>query len=137
MIREATEADIPWILALGKRFADESGVTEKIGWDDDSAETLIENLIASEDGILLRGDKGMIGGVVYGHPYAGTRIFQELFWRSEGFEGVRLLDAAERAAKAKGAERAVMIAIDGMPATDGLYARRGYEPAERLFIKRL
>jgi hypothetical protein len=135
MIRPCTEADIPFVMELGRKFADEAGVTDALGWDDDAVEALLRSMIA--DHILLRGDRSMIGGVVYPHPFSGRKVFQELFWRSEGREGLKLLAAAETVAKAMGAARCLMLDIASMGDLSGLYARRGYRPAERTFIKEL
>ncbi len=138
MIREAAAADIPAIMAMGKRFADEAGVTQAVGWDDASVEAMLGAMIEGEH-ILLVGDRGMIGGLVFGHPFSGVKVFQELFWRNEGppTQGVRLLDAAEKLARERGCERSMMIEIATMPGAERIYRRRGYEPAERNFIKEL
>lgn len=136
MIRSATEADIPFVMDLGRRFADDAGVTEAVGWDDDSVEALLRVMIA--DHILLRGERSIIGGLVFPHPFSGKIVFQELFWRSEGVgEGVKLLAEAERLAKARGASRSLMLAVETMPGAERIYERRGYAPAERTFIKEI
>lgn len=136
MIRRCTEADIPFVMEMGKRFADDAGVTELVGWDDASVEALLRLMIA--DHILLRGEKSMIGGLVFAHPFNNARvIFQEMFWRSEGREGLALLTEAERLAKEMGASRSYMLAIDTMPRAETIYRRRGYVPAERAFIKEI
>lgn len=138
MIRPATADDIPRLMEMGRRFADEAGVTEKIGWDDESVESLLRALIDNENGVLLVGDKGMIGGVVYGHPFNNkVKVFQEFFWRSEGFEGLKLLQRAEQAAKEKGAARSYIGAMPDMPDLNRLMARKGYAPAETAFIKEI
>ena len=61
MIRPATVSDIPQIMALGKEFADEAGVTARVGWDDAHVEALLQNMIESDEGILLVSEDGMIG----------------------------------------------------------------------------
>ncbi len=138
MIREAVKSDIPTIMAMGRRFADEAGATQAVGWDDASVEAMLGAMIDGEH-ILLVGDRGMIGGLVFGHPFSGRKVFQELFWRNEGppMQGVRLLEMAERLAKERGCERSMMIEIASMPGAERIYRRRGYEPAERNFIKEL
>ncbi len=138
MIREAVEADIPAIMEMGRRFADDAGVTDAVGWDDASVEGLLVAMIEGEH-ILLVGDRGMIGGLVFPHPFSGRKVFQELFWRNEGppLQGARLLDAAERLAKARGCERSMMIEIETFPGAARIYQRRGYRPAERNYIKEL
>lgn len=135
MIRACTEADIPFVMEMGRKFADEAGVTDAVGWDDDCVEVLLRTLIAEH--ILLRGDRSIIGGIVFAHPFSGRKVFQELFWRSEGFEGIKLLAAAEKQAADMGATRSLMLDIASMGDLAGLYERRGYHLAERTFIKEI
>ena len=136
MIRPCTVSDIPFVMKLGKRFADDAGVTEQVGWNDDSVRDLLNVLIA--DHILLRGDQSILGGMVFKHPFSGELVFQELFWRSEaGREGLKLLDAAERIAAAMGARLMMMLGVDTMPGSRKIYERRGYRPAEFSYTKRI
>jgi hypothetical protein len=138
MIRAATFDDIPALLDMGKRFADDAGVTARIGWDDDSVADMLEALIESDDGIVLVSDKGMIGGFVSAHPFnRAVRMFTELFWRAEDGNGLALLAEAERIAADRGATRSAMVAMDGMDRTRKLYARLGYAPCEAQFMKEL
>jgi GNAT superfamily N-acetyltransferase len=136
MIRPATLGDIPALLEMGKAFADEAGVTARVGWDDDSVAEMLEGLILSDDGIVLVSERGMIGGYVAAHPFnRNARLFAELFWRSEDGQGLALLKAAEAQAEARGATKSVMVAMDGMERTQRLYGRLGYAPCEMQFIK--
>ena len=41
MIRPATLKDIPRILEMGRKFADEAGVTARGGWDDESVAEML------------------------------------------------------------------------------------------------
>lgn len=138
MIREADESDIPAIMEMGRRFADDAGVAQAVGWDDDCVEAMLRTMIEGEH-ILLVGERGMIGGLVFGHPFSGKKVFQELFWRNEGpaRQGVRLLEMAERMAAERGCERSMMIEIGTFPGAARIYERRGYAPAERNYIKEL
>lgn len=138
MIREATAEDIPAVMEMGKAFAEEAGITAEIGWDDDSVRDMLEGMIESPDGILLVGNKGMIGGVVSPHPFnRNVKVFMELFWRSHSREGVRLLKEAERLAKERGAIRSVMVGMARMPDVGPLYERMGYARYETNYIKEL
>lgn len=138
MTRPATLADIPALLEMGKAFADEAGVTARIGWDDDSVAEMLEGLILSDDGIVLVSERGMIGGYVAAHPFnRNVRLFVELFWRSEDGQGLALLKAAEAQAEARGATKSVMVAMDGMERTTRLYGRLGYALCEAQFMKDL
>lgn len=137
-MRQATHADIPHVMELGRRFADEAGVTGEVGWDDESVRSLLGMLIDSDDGILLVGKASIFGGLVFPHPFNNSvKIFQELFWRSEGFEGLKLLAEGEKLAKARGATRFLMLDIATMPDLEKLYTRLGYRLAERTFIKEI
>lgn len=125
-------------MAMGKRFADDAGVTEQVGWDDESVERLLNQLIEVDGGILIIGDRSMIGGLVYPHPFNNERIvFQELFWRSEGRGGMKLLAAAEQRARELGASKSIMLGMTSLPRLDRLYAAKGYAPMEQSYIKGL
>jgi len=138
MIRAATFNDIPALLEMGRKFADEAGVTARIGWDDDSVQAMLEGLIESPDGIVLVSERGMIGGYVAAHPFnRAARLFVELFWRAEDGRGLALLNAAEAQAQTLGATKSVMVAMDGMERTTRLYGRLGYALCEAQFIKDL
>lgn len=138
MIRDAVMEDIPAILEMGKRFAEEAGVIDQVGWDDADVSEMIEDLITNDEHIMLVGERGMIGGITFPHNFnRKTRVFQEVLWRSEGREGLRLLKEAERRAKALGASRVVMLTTAGMKpeATGRLYERLGYEAGEMIYSK--
>ena len=138
MIREAEHGDIPWLLEMGRAFAQEAGVIDRVGWSDEAVVSMLESLIDNEGGILLRSDNGMIGGVVYPHPFSGELVFQEMFWRSHGpGEGVRLLNRAEEMAREMGATRSIMIGMASLPDLAGLYGRMDYSPIEQLYCKEL
>ncbi len=138
MIRPATLDDIPAIMEMGKAFADEAGVTERVGWDHNSVESLLEGILGSPDGILLVGDRSFIGGVVAPHPFnQHHRVFMEFFWRSHGREGLKLLKEAERLAKKRGAHGSIMIGMADMPDLERFYGRIGYRPVEAQYYKEL
>jgi hypothetical protein len=138
MIRPATLEDIPGLLEMGRKFADDAGVTARIGWDDESVADMLATLIENEDGIVLVSERGMIGGFVQSHPFnRNVRLFIEVFWRAEDGMGRALLSEAERIAKELGADFSTMIAMDGMEKTQKLYNRLGYEYCEAQFIKGL
>jgi hypothetical protein len=138
MIRLATLGDIPALLEMGRKFADDAGVTARVGWDAQSVVEMLEGLIEGEDGIVLVSDRGMIGGLVYPHPFnRDVLVFAELFWRAEDGNGLALLAEAERLAADRGATKSVMIAMDDMDRTRRLYARLGYAPCEAQFMKEI
>lgn len=136
MIRHADLSDIPAILVMGKAFADEAGVTDLVGWDDNSVTGLLTSLIEHDDGLMLIGGRSILGGVAYAHPFNNAiKIFQELFWRSHGHEGVKALRMAEQWMQDRGVSRSFMLGLDTMPNLDRFYQRLGYRAAERTFVK--
>lgn len=136
MIRHATLADIPTILVMGKAFADEAGVTDLVGWDDESVTGLLTSLIEHDDGLMIVGGQSILGGVAYAHPFNNaTKIFQEMFWRSHGREGIKALRMAEEWMQDRGVSRSFMLGLDTMPNLDRFYQRLGYRAAERTFVK--
>lgn len=138
MIRPATLDDIPALLDLGEEFAREAGVIERTGWNEQDVSALLVTLIESPDGIVMVSESGMIGGYVAGHPFnQETRMFVELFWRAKDGQGKALLEAAEAAARARGASKSIMVAMHGMERTERLYGRLNYRPVEAQFMKEL
>ena len=138
MIRHATVDDIPWLLVMGRAFAEDAGVVSRVGWDDASVTDTLETLIEDENGILLVSERGMIGGLLSPHPFNhAVMVFAELFWRAEDGQGRALLNEAEYIARERGANVSAMIAMDGMDRTKRLYGRLGYEFCEAQFMKRL
>lgn len=140
MIRDASLSDIPAMLELGKRFADDAGVTDWVEWDADSVTAMLVFLIEDDNGICLVTDGGMFGGFVFPHEFnKSVLVFKEVFWRAERGGGVRMLKRAEAWAKAKGARLSGMFAPIRQVGGDvgPLYQRLGYAPSERIYMKEL
>jgi hypothetical protein len=138
VIREAGLDDIPAIVELGGRQAALARIC--IGYDPASVAAMLENLIASPDGILLFDGTGMIGGICYPHPFnLSVKVGQEAFWYSEGGTGLALLDACEAKAKENGVRFWTMLAEETMrpKAVGRILERRGYRPLEHSYIKEL
>ncbi len=138
MIRDAAQGDIARIVEMGERMAAKAQLA--VGYDPESVALTLSHLIDSPDGILLVSDAGMIGGMVYPHPFNhGAKIGQEFFWYSESQDGPELLAAAEAKARALGASHWTMLAQETMrpEAVGKYYQRHGYAPLERSYIKEL
>ena len=139
-MRDATKADIPHIVGLGERMAARAGLEAHVGYDRDSVAQTLGHLIDSPDGILICSDTGMIGGLCHPHPFnLGVKVGQELFWYSEGDDGLALLEACEAKARELGAQYWTMICEETMrpKAVGRLYQRRGYRLLEHSYIKGL
>lgn len=137
MIREATEADIPQLLEWGRIFADMARLDDHIGFDEDSVRQTLETMIAAPEHVVFISERGMIGGITAPHPFNYGRIVcEELFWWSEGGDGLRLLAALEQWARAR-CFALGMKTLDAVQpeATGRLYSKMGFEPLERGFLK--
>lgn len=148
MIREATLADIPEIARLGAKFHAQAGWDEIEYRPDDCAASLATFmqagcflcLVAEVDGDILGMAAGVVSPVYFN---AGHLSGEELFWWTDKdapqLAGIRLLDALEKAARARGCQTFQMKSLarlNGDRMTQ-LYARRGYRASEQTFIKRL
>lgn len=137
-VRVATPDDIERMVEMGKRFAEKAGINRTVGFCAGSVAALLENLITNPDGVVLIGKSSMAGGIVFPHPFnAAHRIGQEMFWYSEGREGLALISALESAFRDRGAKSVVMATLDslGADSLQRFYVRRGYGPLDRNFIK--
>lgn len=137
MIRPAAVSDIPRLLAMGEGFAKKAKLSDHVGYDPKSMAQTFEAMIEGETFCLFIGESGAIGGMIAPHPFNYAQKFvDELFWWSEGREGLRLLDAFEDWAGSQGA----IVRMTALEAVDPdrvgqLLKRRGYQPLERAFIK--
>lgn len=135
MIREAKASDISDLIKMGKAFAEKA--MPHVGFDAASVEQLLDGLIESENGFVLRGDNSMFGAVIYPHPFNNRhKVAQELFWWSEGREGLVLLKQAEIALKER-SNSMVMITLETVnpDRMAALYEKFGFVPMERGFVK--
>lgn len=140
MIRDAAHDDIPHIVELGARMAAQAGLQSHVGYDRESVAQTLAHLIDNPDGILICSDTGMIGGICHPHPFnLAVKAGQELFWYSEGDDGLALLEACEAKARALGCQFWTMISEEAMrpKAVGRLYERRGYRLLEHSYIKGL
>ena len=136
MIRPATVDDIPALMEMGQRFASLAQLNEHVGYDPDSMKESFGALINGEHPVFM-GETGAIGATSTHHPFNREHIIaQELFWWSEGREGLRLLDALEAWCE-EHCHSLRMITLQAVrpEATGRLYERRGYVPLEHSYIK--
>lgn len=141
MIRDADDSDIPALLRIGVKFAAAAGLKDTVGFNEASLATTLQMLIDNPLGILLITEDltGAAGGLVHPSIFNHAHMTgQELFWWAEG-QGMALLDAMEQRARELGAQTWSMITLEAIrpQATGRLYQRRGYQPLEHSYIKRL
>lgn len=137
MIRAATVDDIPGLLDMGAKFAERADLATHVGYDAESMAATFAAMIERDEFCLFIGGCGAIGGMVAPHPFNHAQpIADELFWWSEGREGLRLLEAYEEWAASHGA----VIRMTALEAVEPdrmgrFYERRGYRPLERAYVR--
>jgi GNAT superfamily N-acetyltransferase len=145
-IREATEADLDALVAMGENFHGSTPYASELVHNPTQFRAIGERLIVDPCGVLLVRDVdgervGMLGAMVFDHPLDGARTAGELFWFSphehRGVTGVRLLKAFEAWAKEQGAVRVQMIQPIWADRVGALYDALGYQTLEIAWTKRL
>lgn len=145
-IVKATIDDLKDLVTMGRAFFHEAQWQGLYEWDDLSAATVLEDLInnelalvymAKQDGVSI----GMASAVLYPLWY-NTNILtaQEFFMYIQPDKrgaGTKLKNTLEQAAREKGARTMAMGSVEALPSLDTYYARSGYAPSEKTFIKRL
>lgn len=136
MIRPAEVSDIPGLLEMGRKFAEKAKLTDHVGYDPHSMVQTFEWLIEGGHPFFVS-DRGTIAGVSTRHPFNHDHIHvQELFWWSEGRDGLKLLKALEDWCDIH-AHSLQMITLEAVEPerTGKLYERLGFRPLEHSYIK--
>ena len=121
---------------MGQKFAEKARLADHVGYDPASMEATFRAMIEGGHPLFV-GENGAIGGTCTRHPFNDDHVIvQELFWWSEGREGLALLNAFESYAR----ERAHSVRMLTLEAVNPdrmarLYEKRGYAPVERGFVK--
>lgn len=146
MIRAATKADIPEIAYLGELFHAQAGWGDCFEYRAEDCIASLATFMKLDSFICLVADTGRIVGmaagvispVYFNHSHVSG---EELFWwvsdHAPQLTGIRLLDAIEDAARAKGCGSWQMKSIARLNGErmGRLYERRGYRASEHSFIK--
>lgn len=144
-VRIATHEDVGHFIGMAREFAvvadepfDRESTAEHVEWMIDNDQTVAF--------IAFDGDQavGICGGIVFPTFWCNEKLTAtETWWyvrpeaRKSG-TGLALMDALESWAKDAGAWRLSMMMIEDVsPGVEKLYARRGYKPRERTFVKEL
>lgn len=143
-IRAATLADVPALVAMGRRFRAESTYRDAIADDPAALEGMAARLVIGPQSTMLVVDRdgtleAMIGLLAYPHPLSAELTVGEVVWwrnpEAPEASGLRLLRAAERWAVDAGAVMLQMIAPTAR--VEALYARLGYRRLEVAYVKTL
>lgn len=136
MIRAATLDDIPALLDMGERFSQKAKLANSVGYDPASMADTFQAMIEGGHPIFI-GERGAIGATSTPHPFNHAHIHaQELFWWSEGGEGLALLNELERHCEDH-CHSLAMITLEAIePGRTGqLYKKLGYVPLEHSYVK--
>ncbi|SFI84457.1 hypothetical protein [Albimonas pacifica] len=130
-IRRATAEDLPRIVEMGRE--NYRRVVGASGFDPEATAATVARMIASESGIVLVSDGGMIGAILTPHWSAPSRMQAiETFWFAEDGSGLALLRSMAAEARARGAAEIRFTARHSVAMT-----RLGYEPVEMIYRERL
>lgn len=144
MIREAIAADIPEIVALGRKFLLEGPYKNELSDNPEQNAVLTLEVIKEKGKVLVLEEdsavRGVLGFILFPHYFSGELTAGELIWYVEpeyrkGCPALKLLWAAEALAKKLGAKRMQFTA----PTSDisRIYERFGYKQVEVSFQKAL
>lgn len=146
MIRNATEADIPRIVEMSRKFYATTRYADLVGMDDDTVAALARQLM---DSVMLVHETdgsidGMVGLVVAPFMFNGaSKVAYEVVWWVDPMAqgagvGKALLAAVEPACRARGADAVVMVHLaTSPPQAAALYERAGYQHSETSYSKRI
>lgn len=136
MIRPATLDDIPRLLDMGARFAEKARLESHVGYDPDSMAETFTAMISNGHPVFI-GERGAIGASQTRHPFNRSHVVaQELFWWSEGGEGLRLLDILCKHCE-EHCDSLIMITLEAIEPerTGKLYERLGFTALEHSYVK--
>lgn len=146
MIRAATLADVPRLVAMGRAFLQTPPYAGVFRDDPDQLAATVTGLITgalSTVHVSVAGDEvvGMLGMLASPHFLSRDIIAGEvMLWvdpAARGSAGVRLLKAGEAWARSRDATVMQMIAPEGAPRVEAFYTALDYRPVERTYARRL
>lgn len=135
----ATEADVPSLIEIGRKFHAMSPHKPVGPFDAEAVGRVLAMLIAHPDGLVMTNGVGVIGGMiaaVYFSP--GVKMMEEHFWWAAS-GGKDLLRAFETVSRGMGADYVMLSTLenDKSPAIDRVVSRMGFTPIERRYMKNL
>jgi hypothetical protein len=134
MIRSATTADIPQMIALFRRHHTEMGCDWSI--DVDRLENTFRQAIASpEQWLCLTGDGCLLLATCFDNPLGAGRLAMEFCFCAPPRKLDELMDRYEAWAREKGCRKSSLSFIKRFAAFTRLFRRRGYFPDEMTMSK--
>lgn len=135
-MRQATEADIPRLIEMGREFYSHS-TDAHIGFDEAGTVQMFTAMIRSASACVFITEDGFICGILTTVPYLDKShvIAQECFWWA-GKSGSALLTAFEHWAEEKGASQINISHREGRTAAfQRLYRMRRFAPHEHYYTR--
>lgn len=139
MVRHATPADRPRVIALLREFHAAAGCSYP--FDPARAAMLFASHMMDGACVLVTDDmSGILMAAAADHPFGMGKIASETFWfvshAARGRAGLYLLDAYEAWAREQGC---VSVGMTALAANDvsAIYRRRGYAAVETHYMKAL
>ncbi len=146
-ITKATLEDLPSLVNMGRAFFHEAEWQKLYEWDDISASSALEDLLNNELAIIYIAKQddipiGMAAALLYPLWYntnilVGQEFFLYVQPDKRNGTGHKLKLKLEEDAIKLGARTMGMGSVEALPSLDTYYARSGYAPSEKSFIKRL
>lgn len=137
ILREATLADVPELVAMGQRFLASSGYSTLLAENALQMESTATALITGASSVVwvaegAGGDLiGMLGLICFVHPMSGEATCGETFWYAEqAGAGLRLLERGKQWARDQHAVAFQMIEPASEPRLAALYVRQGFKRVE-------
>lgn len=142
-MRQAELSDVPRLQAMFTQFVATTQYRKYVGNDPAYASQQIARLVEMDDGAVFVSEcdgsvVGMLGLLVFAHPWSGARVGTEAFWWLDPLHrgyGVYLLRRGLRWLKERGAESLTMMAPVDKPRVAEIYERLGFERVEVIYQK--
>ncbi|WP_149343232.1 GNAT family N-acetyltransferase [Neorhizobium sp. P12A] len=132
------------VLTMAKAFHAASGLPFQFSAP--HADALFRSSLTDPDRACLVYDvsgiaRGVLAAQAGAHQFAAIKVASEIMWwidpNNRGSVALKMLAAYEDWARDRGCAFAAMVGLGSDPAVGALYERRGYQPAERHFMKSL
>lgn len=138
MIREATAADLPRVLEMGRRH--HALCDDPAAYDEASMAGMLSRVLADDSAVCLVSEGGSLCGAIAPVFFnAGRVVAVELWWHAFDRSGAALLSAFEDWARSKGAHEVQAAAMQSYrpDAVGRVFRRHGFAPRQAVYAKEL
>lgn len=139
MIVRATEADIPALVEMGRKFHAMAPHSPMGAFDEVGVANVLRFLITSPSALVLTNGDGAIGGVLAPVYFCPSKLMLEesFWWSTKG--GRELLSAFIHEGREMGASCLYLSTLENERShvIDRVVTRMGFVPVERRYVKEL